>query len=215
VLGGLAVMLGFALLGPASAVADSGPARKTSLVGAVSGMPGPGAEMAAVEQPTRELLAKSARRRCRRGYEWRKGKCRRKRTQAPTGTGTPGTNPPQIQGGSILDATFTLAWRYADGLYTAYCASSPCYYSYGIYRQDCVMVNGDTGRCVIYFWVQRSVPDKDYWWLYGLERAIYYQYYFATPLGNGQYWGRTYNHPLDNLHQVLCSDAQYGYARCT
>jgi hypothetical protein len=84
---------------------------------------------------------------------------------------------------SILNGTHQLAKEYADYV-LASSTSDPITYWYLIYPQDCTMVSGDTGRCLIYLWKMTYATGYG---AGGVDTGVFREHFFATHVGNNTY----------------------------
>jgi hypothetical protein len=118
----------------------------------------------------------------------------------------------QAAGQAILDGTYSLATQYADGVIAA-SAGDPITYQRLIYPQDCALVSGDTGRCLIYLWKQTYATGYG---AGGVDRGVWREVFFATHVGQNTYSTRIIPYDFVDPYYWECSDTpRANTPRCT
>jgi len=189
-----------------------------------AGQPGRSGARRSSRRPDRKSAHR--RKRCRKGYKKVKTKrgrvvCRRKRKRhatqpAPAPAPTAPTAPPasgKDLGQEILDDTYELTVKFGEEAVNASHGSLPYWYTYLVNRSDCVLLSGDTGRCLIYLWQRDYAAGYGYG---GYEASVWRDYYIATRVGDRLYEPKIIQIDFLDPYAWVCSDnPSYGVPPCT
>jgi hypothetical protein len=179
-----------------------------AIVTAVAAVP------AAADTPAGRADDLRLRKKCPKGFKKvrRHGRrvCRRVKAPTPTPAPTPPAPDPATQ---ILDDTHELATKYATEKVSASKNMLPSTYQFAIDRNECELVDYNTGRCTVFLWVLEE--SSGYGWG-GFEAGVWRESYFARHIGNRVYSPRIVMIDFIDPYYWVCSDQpRYNVPPCS
>ena len=124
-------------------------------------------------------------------------------TTPPPPSTTP-TPPPADQATTLLLEQAVQEMIRIGQSYSGLTDSTGFYYHWQGFRNECVRLSGDTGRCYLYLWKQVQTQDQNF--NVYISRYLYRVGVFAVDLGRGAY--HTYSNQADYVDpwQLVCTN---------
>lgn len=112
-----------------------------------------------------------------------------------------------------MDDTYELTVKLGEEYINGSHGTLPYWYKYQVNRSDCVLLTGDTGRCLIYLWEWAYASGYGYG---GYESGIWRDHYIATRVGDRLYEPKVVQIDFLYPYAWVCSDdPSKGIAPCS